>query len=279
MTRYNIICNLIIIGSILLSACKFFTKATRDFTHPHHSEFKDTMIDPVPSHLKTPTHNHPDVTHPHDMEDFPTPGGDISHEKIVHQLRAQGVSERNMESMAADIVRQHYSSGISIHNVDHTKKQVNKAKNYYDPSNPMSGINNELVSSTVYKSFFKQIDRDIDGKVYIDEVRSFLNKEIKITTLDLVRHRGIKGGDSPHDFVGEKGKKAVEDRKRVLQRTLDNLDDDFGQVDHDKDGYLIMQEFGHLIQMHTDQALRRGQKHLHEDMHEDFIHPSWRDDL
>ena len=47
----------------------------------------------------------------------------------------------------------------------------------------------------------------------------------------------------------------------------------------DKDGYLIMQEFGHLIQMHTDQALRRGQKHLHEDMHEDFIHPSWRDDL
>eukprot|EP00942_MAST-04A_sp_MAST-4A-sp1_P005857 g5857.t1 len=96
MTRYNIICNLIIIGSILLSACKFFTKATRDFTHPHHSEFKDTMIDPVPSHLKTPTHNHPDVTHPHDMEDFPTPGGDISHEKIVHQLRAQGVSERNV---------------------------------------------------------------------------------------------------------------------------------------------------------------------------------------
>ena len=119
------------------------------------SEFKDTMIDPVPSHLKTPTHNHPDVTHPHDMDDFPTPGGDISHEKIVHQLRTQGVSERNVESMAADIVRQHYSSGISIHNVDHTKKQVNKAKNYYDPSNPMSGINNELVSSTVYKSFFK----------------------------------------------------------------------------------------------------------------------------
>ena len=35
----------------------------------------------------------------------------------------------------------------------------------------------------------------------------------------------------------------------------------------------------YLIQMHTDQALRRGQKHLHEDMHEDFIHPSWRDDL
>jgi hypothetical protein len=50
-------------------------------------------------------------------------------------------------------------------------------------------------------------------------------------------------------------------------------------IDHDKDGYLIMQEFGHLIQMHTDQALRRGQKHLHEDMHKDFIHPSWRDDL
>ena len=40
-----------------------------------------------------------------------------------------------------------------------------------------------------------------------------------------------------------------------------------------------MQEFGHLIQMHTDQALRKGQQHLHQDMHEDFIHPSWREDL
>ena len=107
----------------------------------------------------------------------------------------------------------------------------------------------------------------------------YLNKEISITTLDLVRHRGLKSGSAPADFHGEKGTKAVDDRKKVLKRTLDNLDDDFGQVDHDKDGYLTRMEFGHLIQMHIDQSLRRGQKHLHQDMHEDFIHPSWREDL
>ena len=143
------------------------THAIRDFTHPHHEDFKATMVDPLPSHLKTPIHNHPDITHPHDMDDFPAPGGDISHEAIVHQLRAQGVSERNVESMAADIVRQHYSSGISIHNVDHTKKQVNKAKDYYDKDHPLSGVNNELVSNTIIKKHFKLIDRDGDGKVYI----------------------------------------------------------------------------------------------------------------
>ena len=59
----------------------------------------------------------------------------------------------------------------------------------------------------------------------------YLNKEISITTLDLVRHRGLKSGSAPADFHGEKGTKAVDDRKKVLKRTLDNLDDDFGQVD------------------------------------------------
>ena len=54
---------------------------------------------------------------------------------------------------------------------------------------------------------------------------------------------------------------------------------DFAQVDADKDGYLILAEFSHLIQMHTDQRLRRNQKHLHVDMNEEFIHPSWREDL
>jgi hypothetical protein len=275
----NMKLHLLVICFIIGSCNVRMIQATRDFTHPHHSEFKSTMIDPVPSHLKTPTHNHPDITHPHDMDDFPTPGGDISHEKIVHQLRAQGVSERNVESMAADIVRQHYSSGISIHNVDHTKKQVNKAKNYYDESHPMAGINTELVSSSLIKPYFKQIDRDVDGKIYIDEVRAFFKKEISITTVDLLRHRGLKNGAAPADFDGKKGDKAVADRLRVLKVTLENLDDDFGQVDHDKDGYLTMREFGHLIQMHTDQALRKSQTHLHQDMHEDFIHPSWKEDL
>ena len=33
----------------------------------------------------------------------------------------------------------------------------------------------------------------------------YLNKEISITTLDLVRHRGLKSGSAPADFHGEKG--------------------------------------------------------------------------
>ena len=67
----------------------------------------------------------------------------------------------------------------------------------------------------------------------------------------------------PEILKAKKAHKAVAERKKILKRTLDNLDDDFGQVDSDKDGYLTRMEFGHLIQMHTDQSLRRGQKHLH----------------
>ena len=251
----------------------------RDFTHPRVNDFRDTMVNPVPSHLKTPEHNHPDISHPHDMDDFPTPGGDISHGDIVHQLKVQGVSAGNVEDMAAAIVRQHYSSGISVQNVDHTKQQKNKAEHYYDEKHPMSGINMEMVSSNVWKRHFKNIDRDQDGRVYIEEVKKYLNHEIATMTVDRVRYLGVLGGDASADYEGQKGVDKMSQRKKVFQRTLDNLEMDFAQVDGDKDGYLIIAEFGHLIQMHQDQALRRADKHLHVDMHPDFIHPSWRDDL
>lgn len=255
------------------------SEATRDFTHPDHGSFMNTMKDPVPSHLKTPKHNHPDISHPHSMDDFPHPGGDISHEQIVHQLKIQGVSHGNVEMMASDIVRQHYSSGISIQNADHTKKQNLKAKHYYDETHPFSGINMEMVSSTIPKMHFKNIDRDGDGNVYIEEVQTYLQREVDTMTVDRVKWLGVHAGQSASDFEGAKGVKEMKKRKREFERTLENLVMDFAQVDADKDGYLILAEFSHLIQMHTDQRLRRNQKHLHVDMNEEFIHPSWREDL
>ena len=115
--------------------------------------------------------------------------------------------------------------------------------------------------------------------MYIEEVQTYLQREIDTLTVDRVKWLGKQAGISPSEYEGAKGVKAVEKRKRTFQRTLENLDTDFAQVDGDKDGYLILSEFSHLIQMHTDQALRRSAKHLHVDMNEEFIHPSWREDL
>ena len=77
------------------------------------------------------------------------------------------MSQRNVESMAA----RHCATTLFVWYFnaqrESYKKQVNKTKNYYDKDHPLSGINTELVSSTIIKKHFKIIDRDSDGKVYI----------------------------------------------------------------------------------------------------------------
>ena len=74
-------------------------------------------------------------------------------------------------------------------------------------------------------------------------------------------------------FMAKKAQKQSMTGRRFYKRTLDNLDDDFGQVDHDKDS-CDWDRFGHLIQMHIDQSLRRA-KHCTR-IYENFIHPSWK---
>ena len=67
-----------------------------------------------------------------------------------------------------------------------------------------------MVSSNVWKKHFKQIDRDQDGRVYIEEVQKYLKKELSTMTVDRVRYLAVLGGAASADYEGQKG---VENRR------------------------------------------------------------------